>query len=194
MSKPYYQDRLMWCTQKARHFPLSLNIWFVMTPTVLLILIFGIGYVSGFVLYIFVQFDLEYQHRNQRDWHYTTWLIMLPAVCGLNQRFHPKYTVLRIFYSFLLTSNACVFFVVFCVGIDFLKIPLQRWQISTINDIAGYEYRLFGSQEVQQMISYDNRVRSISPSQLIVDNVFRIFPFFLVQTIANRLFLCVPHH
>lgn len=157
-SRIYYQDDLIWCVQKANNFPIFLGVFLAATPTVWVILIFGIGYVSGLLLYMLIQFDLKYKHHNQRDWHYTTLLIALPAVIGLSPRYHPTYGPLRIFYAFLLLMNIFVWQIIIFFGVRFTKWPAQRHQISTIAEIIDGEFRLAGSTQVLALISYDERV------------------------------------
>lgn len=128
------------------------------TPVCWIIIIFGVGYVSGFVIYIMIQFDSEYSHRNQRCWHYTTWLVTLPAVIGINQRFHPKYYPLRLFYGLLLL-NSFVIWQIFCYNmIRFMKYPVHRLQISAVSEIIESDFRLSGSTDVLSLISFDQRV------------------------------------
>lgn len=160
-SKPYIQDDLTWCVQKAKNVPKLLTVYFAATPEVWLILIFGVGYISGLVFYIMIQFDLEYKHRNQRDWHYTTLLIALPAVIGINQRFHPKYTSLRLFYLTLVIMNIFNWQVLLFKGLKFAKITIPKRQISTIAEIVDNDFHLAGSINALGLIKFDGRV--ISP-------------------------------
>ncbi|XP_031639772.1 uncharacterized protein LOC116351775 [Contarinia nasturtii] len=157
ISVPYYRDELIWCTQKAKYFPLFISVSQAISPECWLILIFGIGYVTGLILYIFIQFDLKYEKRNQLDWHYTTWLIALPAVIGVNQRFYPKYLPLRIFYGFILIMSLFHWNIVFHYGVRFIREPIQRHQISTVTEIIDEDFRLAGSAEVSNLIAFDDR-------------------------------------
>lgn len=158
LSRPYVQDDLIWCIQTAKYYPWILNILFAATPECWLTLIFGVGYISGTVIYIMIQFDLKYKHRNQRDWHYTTWLVALPAVIAINQRFRPVYGPLRWFYALLLITMFFLWQIVFFFGIRFIKYPIQRPQISTVQEIIDEEFRLSGSNEVLQLLSSDRKV------------------------------------
>lgn len=145
LSKAYFPDDLTWCVRKSRNFPMVLNFLFVATPTCWIIMIFGIGYVSGFAIYIMIQFDLKYKARNHRDLHYTIWLISLPAVIGINQRFQPKSVALRtftFFYAFIMFMSGQF---IFWFGITYIKTPTPRPQISTISTVIDYKYQLFGS-------------------------------------------------
>ncbi|XP_055309007.1 uncharacterized protein LOC129572917 [Sitodiplosis mosellana] len=158
-SKPYYQDDLTWCIQKSKNFPMVINVFLAATPECWILLIFGIGYVSGLLIYIMIQFDFKYENRNQRDWHYTTWLVALPAVIGLNQRFHPKSMSIRIFYGFILIMMIFLWQIVFYFGIRFVKVPIQRQQVSTTAELIDSEYRLAGSHELIDLIKFDERYR-----------------------------------
>lgn len=157
-SKRYYQDDLTWCIQKAKNLPMIFNIFVSATPECWLLLIFGVGYTCGFLFYIMIQFDLKYEKRNQRDWHYTTWLISLPSVIGVNQRFQPKSHSLRFFYGFYLVVAMFAWQNIFLLVIPFIKKPIYRPQISTIHEIIKDEFRLAGSTEVHSLISFDERV------------------------------------
>lgn len=148
----------MWCVQQTGYFSHILKWSLIFTPSVWFILIFGIGYVSGFVIYLLIQFDLKYKHRNQRDWHYTHWLITLPAVIGVNQRFHPKSTPLRMFYLLLVVSMMFAWQILFFSIMWFTQMPIKKLQISTVSEIIDNEYRLTGSSDVLNLILHDERV------------------------------------
>ena len=152
---------MTWCVKKASYVHYLLNVFFAATPEVWIIGIFGIGYTAGFVLYLMVQFDLKYENRNQRDWHYTTLLIALPTVIGISPRFHPKSTSLRIFYCFFLLACVAVWQILLFLGLKFIKIPVLKHQVSTTAEIIDWEYRLAGSTEVLGLTSFDDRVRHL---------------------------------
>lgn len=134
------------------------NTFLAATPASWLTLIFGVGYGSGLLLYIMIQFDLEYEHRNHRDWHYTTWLIALPAVIGVNQRFHPKHSAIRLYYGLMLLVMMVVWQSLFWYGFPFFQDPTQFAQTATVDEIVEDEFRLVGSTEVLSLISHDSRV------------------------------------
>lgn len=161
ISQPYYQDNLIWCIQRAKNVSWMWNIFLAATPECWLTLIFGVGYISGAVIYIMIQFDSKYKRRNQRDWHYTTWLIALPAVIAINQRFQPTYGPLRVFYVLLLLTMFILWQIILFFGVRFIKFPVQRHQISTIHEIIDDDFRLAGSDTVFQLISHDERVNCI---------------------------------
>lgn len=101
---PYFQDDFTWCLQKAPKMLWLLSIMTALSPTVWVLVIFGYGYVSGFLLYLLIQFDEKYEQRNNRDWHYTTLLISLPSVIGTSQRFRPHSIKIRFIYAFFLIA------------------------------------------------------------------------------------------
>lgn len=155
---PYYQDDLTWCVQRAGHFSMIISALFAATPECWLLLIFGIGYTSSFLVYIMIQFDLEYKHRNKRDWHYISILVILPAIIGVNQRFQPKFMPLRMFYGLIILIYVFSWQAIFLLGYRYLKEPIPRTQVSTITEIIYNNYRLSGSSETLSLISFDDRV------------------------------------
>ena len=157
-SRPYFQDELTWCIQKSKTYPMIINAFLAVSPTCWFILIFGVAYGITVVIYIMVQFDLKDNQRNKRDWHYTLMLITIPAIIGFNQRFKPKSTSLRFFYGFILIMMLFIWQIVYFKAIRFIKVPMQRPQISTIDDIASRGYYLCGSHEVKAVIQFDERV------------------------------------
>lgn len=166
-SRPYFQDDMTWCILKSKNYPMIINAFLAVAPECWILLIFGIGYGIALLIYIMVQFDLKYNQRNNRDWHYTLLLITLPGIIGFNQRFKPKSTSLRIFYGFILIMMLFIWQIVYFKAIRFIKIPMQRPQISTVDAIASHSFHLSGSLEVKALISFDTRV----------DWVFRIYIF-----------------
>lgn len=134
------------------------NTFLAATPECWLFVIFGVAYGAGSLLYIMMQFDFEYTHRNDRDWHYIIWLIMLPALLGVNQRYHPHHSLIRLFYGSLLVLMVFAWQPLFWYGYPFFQKPTQMHQISTIDEIVHNEYRLVGTPEVKSLLSHDTRV------------------------------------
>lgn len=161
LSKPYYQDDFTWCVQKSKNWSMFLNLFAAASVECWFLIIFGVGLGSAFVMYIMIQFDLEYSMRNARDWHYMTWLVGFPMLIGFNQRFQPKSNTLRIFYGFLLIIMVFAWQTFFLLGFRYFKEPIQRPQIATTTELANSEFRLAGSIEVKSLISYDQRVRAM---------------------------------
>lgn len=151
MSTPYESDDLTWCIQRATKIPAYLRFMLIASPGSWILAI-AMGYVCGFLLLVMMQFDKEYKQRNNRDWHYTTWLVTLPAFIGLSPSFYPKGGSIRIFYGVYLIFSIFCFQVVFCYWLDFLKLEMPRHQISTINEIFDNNFRLMGTQDVYNTI------------------------------------------
>lgn len=161
ISNVYYQDDLTFCVPRAKFYSLLLNAMMGTSP---LIWFTGIGafYFIGLIAYISIQFDLEYEHRNQNDLHYVILFILWPTVLGCNNRFHPKSYFIRIYYVFTLLMTFTLWQVVFFLGIEFMKTPIRMPQIKTVDDIIKKNFRLSGSQEVLGLISSDERVKKIN--------------------------------
>lgn len=154
----YFQDDLMWCVRNAGYFPTYLNVFMLAKPECWIIIIFGVGYSCGYILFIFIQFDRKYNHRNQRDWHYTTWLIALPSIIGINQRFQPIYGPLRLFYGLMLFIGQIIGIFLFTFGLSRLQDPLLKYQVSTQSKLLDDNYQLFGSRVCYEAIRFDGRV------------------------------------
>lgn len=135
-----------------------INAFLALSPSCWCIIIFGIVYVIAVMIYVMIQFDLNYEKRNQCDFHYTLMFITLPAVIGFNQRFKPKSMPLRIFYGFIVLMMIILWQIVYFKGIRFIKVPVQRHQIATIEEMAKHDFQLSGSAEVKTLISFDERV------------------------------------
>lgn len=158
LSTAYYQDDFTWCVQRSKFYPVILNFFLIATPECFILIIFGVGYVTGLILYAIIQLDVEYKYRNQRDWHYTTLLIMLPAVIGVNQRYKPKHFAIKILYFVIIVACVVHWQLFFYALIHYFQTPLHRPQISTINEIIENGFRLCGSSEVLSLISFDEKV------------------------------------
>lgn len=156
-SHSYDQDDLTWCVQKSKNYPMMFNILSAATPSVWIITLI-IGCIFGILFYIMIQFDVEYEKRNDRDLRYTLLFIALPVVTGMNQSFHPKWSILRIFYIIMLIMAVIQWQIYIFFGVKFIKYPVQRKQIKTTIEIIENDFRLIGSTEVLQIISYDERV------------------------------------
>lgn len=161
-STTYYQDELTWCVKRATFFPIYVNMFICVAPEVWLILIFGIGYSCIFIIYIFIQFDKKYKQRNHRDLHYTTFLIVLPTVIGINQRFKPIYPPLRLFYGLLLLSSIFYFEISISLVTRFLRIPHRRYQVKTTTEIIANEFHLIGSDDVLEASRLSGKVSNYS--------------------------------
>lgn len=158
---PYFQDDFTWCLQKAPKMLWLLSIMTALSPTVWVLVIFGYGYVSGFLLYLLIQFDEKYEQRNNRDWHYTTLLISLPSVIGTSQRFRPHSIKIRFIYAFFLIA------MIFCVQYatvnmyKFVQIRFSKHQISTLDEMRSYGMTLIGSEPVRRILQIDPKASNL---------------------------------
>lgn len=66
LTTPYFEDKFIWCVRRADYYPYSLNVFFLASPACWILVVFGFGYGTGFILFIFIQFDEKYKQRNQR--------------------------------------------------------------------------------------------------------------------------------
>lgn len=160
MSMAYYQDDLTWCIQRSGYFSKLLTFFLIASYECWIMTIFGVGFFCSFVLYILIQFDLEFKDRNRRDFHYMLYMIMMPAIIGMNQRYQPKRFLLKFLYcgiAFVCVPHWSIFFYAM---IRFQKVPIHKYQISTIAEIIETDFRLSGSSEVRNMILFDSKVFS----------------------------------
>lgn len=156
---PYFQDDFTWCVQGAKKRPWLFSPMTAMTTTVWLVIIFGYGYITGYVLFLLIQFDSKYKQRNSRDWHYTTWLVSLPSFIGLGQTFRPVAWKVRLFYGLLLLTLLICSQTVTSYLMKFTQIRFLMHQIASIQEIVDNDFVLLGSAQVQNLIKMDNQVR-----------------------------------
>lgn len=171
-SRPYFQEDLTWCVQRAKYIPFTLNLFLAASPTVWVSGSLIWGYASATVMYILIQFDLEYNKRNHRDFHYMCWIVTFPTMIGMTQRFHPKHSILRIYYCLVALTLSFAWQKMFFHAFPFFTIPSRYAQISTVDQIVSDQFRLAGnSMETLKFISMDKRVRDSNFSE----NVALIF-------------------
>lgn len=156
---PYYQDDFTWCVQEAQKLPWIFSIVTALSPTVWLLLIFGYGYGAGFLLYLMIQFDEKYEQRNNRDWHYTTWLVSLPSVLGTSQRFRPHSVKIRFIYAFFLLAMIIFVQYAFVNLYKFIQVRFPKHQIKTIEEIVYNDFTLMGSEQVRRILEIDQKVK-----------------------------------
>lgn len=161
ISKPYIQDDLTWCVQKAKFYPIDLNIFLFESGESWILYTFGVFFGIGIVVYFFMQFDLEYQFLRQCDWHYATYLVSLPICIGVNQRFQPKHSALRLFCFFMIMINFVAWQMKCFKAIRYIQLPVERPQISTVTELIDNDFRLAGTDQVQDVITFDERVNSL---------------------------------
>lgn len=135
-----------------------LNIILKVSPTLILLTLCAIP-IAGFFTYLLPNFDLTYKYRNKLDFWHATLLIMLPTAIGLNARYYPKNFYMHLFYFGGMTLMTLMWPVIFYVAVRFVKVPIQRTQITTRAEIIENKFRLSGTAEVFELISHDKRVR-----------------------------------
>lgn len=159
ISRPYIQDDITWCVQQSKNYPMIINLFSAATPECWLLMILGVGGVSAIVMYLMIQFDLEYEMRNNHNLMYIIILVALPALIGINQRFHPKFAPLQIFYGLLILIMVFAWQSIFLLGWRFFSVPVQRPQTATVAELIDYRFRLAGSIEAFSFVSNENRVK-----------------------------------
>lgn len=173
----YFQEELIMCVQKAKNFPMAVNIFLATTPLLWFILVFCLGGAVSLISYMMIPFDLKNPRRNFIDFNYVVFLIMIPMVIGSNLRHYPKMILCRLFYGYTILTTFFLWQILFCYGGRFMVMPVQRHQISTVTEIAENDFRLMGSNEVLNMISFDERVCYIWNNENYVEFKFCIsFP------------------
>lgn len=189
ISSSYYQDDLTWCIQRSGYYSMIISFFLIATPECFILIVFGVGYFTGLLLYVIIQLDVKYVYRNQRDWHYTTLLIMLPAVIGVNQRYQPQRIVFKLLFFVIIMACVVHWQLFFYALVRSLQMPKHRPQISTIDELIEHEFRLCGSTEVRSLITFDQKVLFIQNVSIRKYNKF--FLVFSVQKITNQFILCV---
>lgn len=158
MSVIYAGDDLTWCVPKAGIMPMYLSQMLFMDPGPWFLIIFGYGYISGFLLYLLIQFDPNYEHRNCRDWHFTTWLVALPACINMSPNFYPVKGTTRIFFALMLVSAFFFFQIIFTNFYEFFNKQVPWRQISSFKEIIEQDFRLVGSREAFEMLNRSEKV------------------------------------
>lgn len=113
------------------------------------LLIIGLGYVNGIVLYFFVKLDSNTKNR-KLDIHNTIYLISLPSWIGVSQRFRPEYWPLRLYYFSTLLFGMAVFAVGLCSFIEYAQTRLRKYQVHTVAEVVIMEYRLAGTAAISE--------------------------------------------
>ncbi|KAG4079216.1 hypothetical protein HA402_004591 [Bradysia odoriphaga] len=157
MSATYASEDLTWCVSKARMIPMYLNHMRFMNLDSWFLIIFGYGYTSGLILYLLMQFDLKYEHRNCRDWHFTTWLVALPACLGMSSNYRPLNGTTRIFFALMLISAFFFFQITFTRSYEFLHKQTPWHQVSSFKEIIENDFHLKGSEEALNMLRQSNK-------------------------------------
>lgn len=157
-SKPYYQEELVWCIQRAKNYPMVITVFLAVTPLMWFILVICIGGAVALITYIMIPFDLKNPRRNFIDFNYVALLIVLPMVIGCNLRHFPQKLPCRMFYAYTLLTAFFLWQLLFYFGARFIVVPVQRHQISTVRELNENNYHLIGTKEAFHLIQFDKRV------------------------------------
>lgn len=142
----YYSDDYTWCTQRANLIPLAFSFFRIATPAVW-VLVVGLGYVNGLIIYLLVQLDPEPRNRNL-DLHHTIYQISLSSWIGMSQRFHPKHWPLRLYYLITLLCGMVLFTIFFSNIITSAKNRIRAHQVHSIAEMIEQNFRLAGSSAI----------------------------------------------
>lgn len=167
LSTPYIQDEYTWCIQRAKLLPLDLNmlqlfsilIWIIIACQVLM---------QSIVLSFLIQFDRKYKQRKHRDLVYSTLLISLPSIIGISQRFHPKNSLLRIYYGFNLLCGMVIVAYIITYGYAIIKKSVWAYQLHTIAEIVQDDFRFAGSETVLESM---RKQTIVSGREIIVSSL-----------------------
>lgn len=154
-STPYMQDDLTWCVSHAKAIPRWRNIYYIPqdVPT----------YAWGVILYIITisgPFVFSTFEKKPLDIFYCG-ILSLQTVVGLTSTFNPKRSILRIhfalflFISFWLTQIVSGFLIIYTRRILYEK------QISTLDEIAGNDFRLAGDSYIFDHLNAKNIVSKV---------------------------------
>lgn len=109
-------------------------------------------------MYVLIPYDLDYKERNKRDWHYTTYLVALPAIIGISPNYHPVSGTIRTLYSCVLICAMILFQLALSCIYEFLHLDIPKHQISSFRELDEYNFNLMGSQEAFNLVSGSEKV------------------------------------
>lgn len=164
----FQSDDYTWCVQRAKYLPLLIStVW---------ILVVGLGYVNGLILYFLVSFDSKRENRNL-DLHYTTYLISLPAWIGFSQRFHPKNWSLKVYYYTTVLFGMFFFAIALNLLIKYGTQRILSYQVHQIVELIDMRYKLSGTANVLQHIRKQETVCRRKNYSTILDRWTHFIPF-----------------
>lgn len=161
-STSYYSDDYTWCIKRSTLLPLELNLFHVCSIIIWFLIVLHV-IVQSVVLNILLQFDRDYAKRDYRDWIYVFLFVSMPAVIGVSQRFHPKHTLLRIYYGLNLLCGVIIVAYLLTFGYSFLKRSIWSYQIHTVAELVANDFRCFGTDAIleqmrkQTVVSWNER-------------------------------------
>lgn len=159
-SIPYYQDKLIWCIQHAKKYPIFFNFFFII-PFEMWVVIIGVGFVLVSILtYFLMSFDPNYEYRIERyDVLYCFLWIVMPAITGIGCSYNPKRFIHRLIYWLLLVCPMLFHMMIGAFLYNFMNYQFYLYQISSVEEILDAEFRLTGSAEVLDVIEQDSMVK-----------------------------------
>ena len=155
-SVPYYEDKLIWCIQHAKKYPIFINFFFII-PLEMWVFIIGVGFIIVSALtYFLLPFDENYEHRIEKyDMLYCFLWIIIPAVTAVSCPYNPKKFTIRLAYWLLLVCPMLFHMMIGAFLYNFMNYQFYLYQISSVNEILDAEFRLTGSIEVLNVIQQD---------------------------------------
>lgn len=157
--------------QTAKILPFFISLTRIASPAVWMIIV-GLGYVNGVILYFFVKLDSKTQHH-KLNVHHTIYLISLPSWIGVTQRFNPKSWSLRFYYFSTLLFGMAIFAIGLSQFGERAQARVRRYQVHTVAELVEMEYRLFGTAAVlenmrkQSAVSLLGAFRSLTTHLLL---------------------------
>lgn len=154
----YDQDDFTWCIKAAGHYPIFMNLILIQPLAFWIIEVLNI-LVIGTIIYIYIPLDVEDKFRNNRDWHYSVFLIVLPANIGIPRRYSPRLNRMRCYYAFVPLFSVVFYSVFTNLLFHSMKIPRPKYQIKSTNEILDNDFRLMGSRDVFNIIKQNTMAR-----------------------------------
>lgn len=121
-------------------------------------MVVGLGYVNGVILYFIVKFDSRTQHH-KLNVHHTIYMISLPSWIGVTQRFNPKSWPLRLYYFSTLLFGITLFAICLNQFGERAQARVRKYQVHSVAELVDMEYRFFGTSAVLENMRKQVSVR-----------------------------------
>lgn len=157
----YIQDDLTWCVRRAETLPVFLNI-FRLTDLYVWFSYFGLIFLTGILLFIYVKFDPHIMHLN-KNIYYMILLIAAPASGGfaVNRRMLPHRSLFRLYMVIILLAS----YVGLVTWSSFLSVTMLHTyrldQVADIDELIEQNFDL-SSSPASYTIIYDQKKVMIS--------------------------------
>lgn len=158
------------------------------------IFIIGVGFLFVSVLiYFLMLFDQNYEHRVKKyDIFYCFLLIVIPACTAVSSTFKPKNFAIRFAYFLLLMCPMLFHMMISAFLYNFMHYQFYYYQISTVDEILGANFRLTGSMEVLNIIKQDSKVTVLHFMDLLrIFTLIGIDFFCSIQKNRLKILKCV---